>query len=65
VGARDYAGAAARGHRQGEAAGKYKGRPVSIDAAQIRQLRVEFGPVAIAKKLGIARSSVYRALGAA
>ena len=65
VGARDYAGAAARGHHQGEAAGKYKGRPVSIDAAQIRQLRVELGPAAIAKKLGIARSSVYRALGAA
>jgi len=41
------------------------GRPVSIDAAQIRQLRAEFGPATIAKKLGIARSSVYRALGAA
>ena len=43
-------------------AGKYKGRPVSIDAAQIRQLRAELGPAAIAKRLGIARSSVYRAL---
>ena len=32
------------------------------DAAQIRQLRVELGPAAIAKRLGIARSSVYRAL---
>jgi DNA invertase Pin-like site-specific DNA recombinase len=46
-----------------KAAGKYKGRPVSIDAAQIKQLRTALGPAAIAKKLGIARSSVYRALG--
>ena len=45
-----------------EIVGKYKGRPVSIDAAQIRQLRAELGPAAIAKRLGIARSSVYRAL---
>jgi transposase-like protein len=35
---------------------------VSIDAAQIKQLRAELGPAAIAKRLGIARSSVYRAL---
>jgi hypothetical protein len=35
---------------------------VSIDAAQIRQLRAELGSAAIAKRLGIARSSVYRAL---
>jgi len=33
--------------------GKYKGRPVSIDAAQIKQLRAELGPAAIAKRLGI------------
>jgi hypothetical protein len=39
--------------------------PLSIDTAQISQLRAELGPAAIAKKLGIARSSVYRALGAA
>jgi len=36
---------------------------ISTDAAQIRQLRAELGPAAIAKKLGIARSSVYRVLG--
>jgi DNA invertase Pin-like site-specific DNA recombinase len=46
-------------HREGiakaKAAGRYKGRPV-------RQLKVELGPAAIAKKLGIARSSVYRVL---
>ena len=46
------------GIAKAKAAGKYKGRPVSIDAAQIRQLRAELGPAAIAKKLGIARSSV-------
>ena len=51
------------GIAKAKAAGKYKGRPVSIDATQIRQLRIELGPAAIAKKLGIARSSVYRALG--
>jgi DNA invertase Pin-like site-specific DNA recombinase len=50
------------GIAKAKAAGKYKGRPVSIDAAQIRQLRAELGPAAIAKKLSIARSSVYRAL---
>ena len=51
------------GIAKAKAAGKYKGRPVSIDAAQIRQLRAELGPAAIAKRLGIARSSIYRVLG--
>ena len=46
------------GIAEAKAAGKHKGRPVSIDAAQIRQLRAELGPAAIAKRLGIARSSV-------
>jgi DNA invertase Pin-like site-specific DNA recombinase len=49
------------GIAKAKAAGKYKGRPVSI-AAQIKQLRATLGPAAIAKRLGIARSSVYRAL---
>ena len=48
------------GIAKAKAAGKYKGRPISIDAAQIRRLRAELGPAAIAKKLGIARSSVYQ-----
>jgi DNA invertase Pin-like site-specific DNA recombinase len=52
------------GIAKAKAAGKYKGRPVSIDATQTRQLRVEFGPAAIAERLEIARSSVYRVLGA-
>jgi DNA invertase Pin-like site-specific DNA recombinase len=51
------------GIAKAKAAGKYKGRPVSIDAAQVKQLRATMGPAAIAKCLGIARSSVYRALG--
>ena len=50
------------GIAKAKAAGKYRSRPVSIDGAQIRQLRTELGPAAIAKRLGIARSSVYRAL---
>ena len=41
VGTRDHAGAAARGIAKAKAAGKYKGRPVSIDAAQIKQLKAE------------------------
>jgi DNA invertase Pin-like site-specific DNA recombinase len=44
-------------------AGVYKGRPVSIDAAQVRQLKAQgLGPSKIATALGIGRASVYRAL---
>jgi DNA invertase Pin-like site-specific DNA recombinase len=52
------------GIAKAKAEGRYKGRPPSIDAAQIKRLSVELGPVAIAKRLGIARSSVYRLLPA-
>lgn len=45
--------------------GKYKGRPQSIDRGQIKRLSAEMRPAAIAKKLKIARSSVYRVLGSA
>lgn len=40
----------------------YKGRPLTIDAAEIRRLHREekLGPAAIARRLGISRSSVYR-----
>ena len=44
------------------AAGKYKGRPVTIDAAQVKQLRATLRAAATAKKLGIGLNSVYRAL---
>ena len=53
------------GIAKAKAAGKYKGRPPSLDAAEIKRLSAEMGPAAIAKHLGIARSSVYRLLGAA
>jgi DNA invertase Pin-like site-specific DNA recombinase len=47
--------------------GVYKGRKPSIDAAEVRRLRHEekLGPAAIARRLGIGRTSVYCALGAA
>ena len=51
------------GIAKAKAAGKYKGRPVSIDAAQIRQLRAELGPAAIAKKSRHRPEQVYRVLG--
>lgn len=42
-------------------AGRYKGRPKSIDPASIAALKAEgLGASAIAKKLGIGRASVYR-----
>jgi DNA invertase Pin-like site-specific DNA recombinase len=40
--------------------GKYKGRPPNISAAEVKRLAATMGPAAIAKQLGIARSSVYR-----
>jgi DNA invertase Pin-like site-specific DNA recombinase len=46
--------------------GKYKGRPAEIDAAKVKALRAEgVGATEIAKRLGIGRASVYRALEAA
>jgi DNA invertase Pin-like site-specific DNA recombinase len=42
--------------------GKYLGRKPSIDAARVKALAATMGPAAIAKQLGIARSSVYRML---
>jgi DNA invertase Pin-like site-specific DNA recombinase len=46
-----------------KAAGVYKGRKPSIDTDQVRSLRVAgVGPSEIAKRLGIGRASVYRAL---
>lgn len=44
--------------------GVYKGRKPSIDTEEVRRLRLEegLGATAIAQKLGIARTSVYRVL---
>jgi DNA invertase Pin-like site-specific DNA recombinase len=50
------------GIAKAKAEGKYKGRPANIDAAEVVRLRGTMGPAAIAKQLGIARSSVYRML---
>jgi DNA invertase Pin-like site-specific DNA recombinase len=48
-----------------KAAGVYKGRKPSVDAAMVRSLREQgLGGSEIAKQLGIGRASVYRALHA-
>lgn len=53
----------AEGIAKAKAAGKYRGRKQSIDRAVVRQMKQDGkGPAAIAKELGIARSSVYRML---
>jgi hypothetical protein len=51
------------GIAKAKAEGKFKGRPAHIDAAEIKRLSVDLGPAAIAKPLGVARSTVYRLLG--
>lgn len=54
------------GIAKARAAGVYKGRKPSVDIAKVRELRAEgVGPSEIAKRLGIGRASVYRALGEA
>jgi DNA invertase Pin-like site-specific DNA recombinase len=51
------------GIAKAKAEGKYEGRKPTIDTAEIARLAETMGPAAIAKQLGIARSSVYRVLG--
>jgi DNA invertase Pin-like site-specific DNA recombinase len=54
------------GIARAKAAGGYKGRSASIDAAQVRAMAAQgIGPAKIARTLGVARSSVYRLLEAA
>jgi DNA invertase Pin-like site-specific DNA recombinase len=49
-----------------KAAGVYKGRPATIDAAKVNALKAEgLGATEIAKRLGVGRASVYRLMGAA
>jgi DNA invertase Pin-like site-specific DNA recombinase len=54
------------GIAQAKARGVYRGRKPSIDMAEIKRLRQQdgLGATAIARRLGIGRASVYRALGA-
>ena len=53
------------GIAKAKAAGKYRGRPASIDAARVRELRnAGMGAAEIAKTMQIGRASVYRALAA-
>jgi DNA invertase Pin-like site-specific DNA recombinase len=45
--------------------GGYKGRPQTIDAARVKELRASgMGPAQIARAMGIGRASVYRMLSA-
>ena len=50
------------GIAKAKAEGKYKGRPSFIKPDEVKALAATMGPAAIAKHLGIARSSVYRML---
>lgn len=53
------------GIARAKASGIYvgKGRPASIDAATVREMKAQgLKPTAIAKTLGIGRASVYRVL---
>lgn len=51
------------GIEKAKAAGVYRGRKPSVDVAAVRELKANgVGATAIAKKLGIGRASVYRAL---
>lgn len=51
------------GIERAKAAGVYKGRKPSVDAAAVRQLRDDgMAPTMIAKQLKIGRASVYRAM---
>lgn len=53
----------AEGIARAKAEGVYRGRPATIDAAQVRKLKAEgIGPAEIARRLGIGRASVYRIL---
>jgi DNA invertase Pin-like site-specific DNA recombinase len=48
------------GIAKAKAAGKYKGRPPSIDRVKIRELLTRMGAADVAKTMGIARSTVYK-----
>jgi DNA invertase Pin-like site-specific DNA recombinase len=52
------------GIAKAKAAGVYKGRKPTISSVQVKKLKDDgLGATEIAKRLGIGRASVYRALG--
>jgi DNA invertase Pin-like site-specific DNA recombinase len=52
------------GIAKAKAAGKYRGRPATIDPTKIAALKAEgLGASAVAKRLGVSRATVYRVLG--
>ena len=52
------------GIAKAKAAGVYKGRPATIQKAEIERLKADgVGPAEIARRLGIGRASVYRVMG--
>lgn len=49
------------GIEKAKAEGRYRGRPKSIDAQEVRRLLDSgMGPTAVAKALGVGRASIYR-----
>lgn len=54
------------GIEKARAAGRYRGRPKTIDANEVRRLLATgMGPTAVARQLGVGRASVYRCLSPA
>lgn len=53
------------GIEKAKAAGKYRGRPATIDPNRVKELRQQgMGPAQIAREMNIGRASVYRMLAA-
>ncbi|WHO38500.1 recombinase family protein [Sphingobium sp. AP49] len=53
------------GIAKAKAEGRYKGRPVTLDAVELRRLKTEgLGATEIARRLNCSRSAVYKVLGA-
>ena len=53
------------GIEKAKAEGRYKGRPVTLDAAEVRKLKAEgVGATDIARRLNCSRSAVYKVLNA-
>ena len=55
----------AEGIAKAKARGEYKGRPITVDHAKVREMKAEgLGASAIAKQLNIGRATVYKILAA-